>query len=160
MQISKVAWARRSLEDTLKASGPAVYSKWERHGDCRCCVTCDYYGELRVSVAEITFVAPPLSRHGDKQRKVNRGEREGKARVRDERMILRKETDFRAMLALEEGRRIKRSGMHILARRRTRDIKYALRLRVAQADGHYAWTMTHILDLRDAFDEEERKGYA
>lgn len=79
--------------------------------------------------------------------------------VEDERAIVRKETDYRAALALEEGRRVKRLGMHILARRRTRDIKYALRLRVAQADGHYAWTMTHISDLRDAF-EEERKGYA
>lgn len=71
----------------------------------------------RVSVARI--VAPPLSRCEDKRRKVNRGEREEKRdkQVRDERAILEKETDFRAALALEEGRRVKRSGMHILAKR-------------------------------------------
>jgi len=91
----------------------------------------------RVSVA-VTFVAPPLSRRGDKRRKVNRGEREEKRdeSVRDDSQ--EKETDFRAASALEEGRRVKRSRMRILARRRTRDIKYALRLYVAQADGHYA----------------------
>lgn len=119
----------------------------------------------RVSVVGITFVAPPLSRRrGQTAEGKIAGDREEKRdeSVRDERTLLTtgKKQTFEAASALEEGRRAKRSGMHILARRRTRDIKYALRLRVAQADGHYAWTMTHILDLRDAFDEEERKGYA
>lgn len=114
-----------------------------------------------VSVTGITRVAPPLSRCGDERWKVVAGNAwKSEMRVGDERIIIRKVTDFRTALALEEGRRIKRLGMHILARRRTRDIKYALCLRIAQADGHYAWTMTHTSDLRDAFDEEKRKGYA
>lgn len=68
--------------------------------------------------------------------------RETRGKARDDRVFSgtteRKKRTFGAAAALEEGRRVKRSGMHILATerereretwRRTRAIKYALRLR-------------------------------